>query len=227
MARPLPLAPLAWLVVASALPAFGSLPPAAVSTLNITKSIESQRSGDFSILIESWKKLPKSVRARQWQELQEVALNAQLAERTRYIALMGAAELARTPDEVRQLNRTLQILKKDRNWLIRSATLNVARRAAPGIALELLADRALVIRSQAVDVVLATRPKGAAQALAAAALDPNNYSGGKPLWVPQKALKALAALNPAEALQISKKLGPNPKLTDVAQAWQKAAITLR
>ena len=115
------------------------------------------------------------------------------ADRTRYIALMGAAKLG-GPSVAGLIAPHL----KDSSWMIRSASLRalsaLKNPQTASAVLPLLKDRALVVRVEAVDAVRTLRPKGSTKALVAALKDPNNYRLGKAQWLPQRALKALAVM---------------------------------
>ena len=85
-----------------------------------------------------------------------------------------------------------------------------------------------MVRSRAVDSVARLRPAGAREALVATALDPANHHGSKALWVPQKALKALASLpSTPESHAVTEKLsallkpGRDPELAALVRKATK------
>ncbi len=166
---------------------------------SVIHQIEQQQSTDFSSLMKKWEDPAQSPR---FAELSRIATDRTHPERTRYIALMGAAQTARAARNPRPLESLLISLQSDPSWVIRSAVLRLAADPAHPpvdaqvrtIALKMLKDPALVIRTQAVAAIESLRPAGAEQALAEAALDARNHHGGKALWVPQKALQALIRL---------------------------------
>ena len=172
---------------------------ASISHASLIHQIGQHQNTDFSSLMKKWEDPAQSPR---FAELRSIATDFSHPERTRYIALMGAAQTARADRNAKQLESLLLSLQSDPSWVIRSAVLRLA--ADPthppvdaqvrGIALKMLKDPALVIRTQAVDAIESLRPAGSEQALAAATLDARNHHGGKALWVPQKALQALIRL---------------------------------
>lgn len=170
---------------------------------SVIQQIEEQKNTDFSSLMKKWEDPAQSPRLG---ELKLIARDLSHPERTRYIALMGAAQAARASGANAALESLLLSLQSDPSWVIRSAVLRLAADPAHptsdpkvrAIALKMLKDPALVIRTQAVDAIEALRPPGAEQALADATIDSRNHHGGKALWVPQKAIQALVRLE-AEA----------------------------
>jgi hypothetical protein len=91
----------------------------------------------------------------------------------------------------------------------------------------MLTDSALVIRTQAVDAIEALRPPGSESALAAATLDPRNHHGGKALWVPQKALKALVRMGARDQAWALLPLLKNRQDLDLIRQTLSALATLR
>lgn len=174
---------------------------AAIPKQSALAEIQKSKSGDFSKLLKSWESSPHPARL---DELLLLASNPALEERSRYIALMGAAKLANQPAKIRKLQNSLESLHRDPSWVLRSASLQVIQGLTPQsqnqtlrtLALKSLKDKALVIRSQAVDVVAQFQSPESTDALIDAALAKENHPGGKALWVPQKALKAITLLPP-------------------------------
>jgi HEAT repeat protein len=172
---------------------------AAIPGRSSLEEIQKYKSGDFSKLLQKWESTPQGNRL---DELLLLASNPTLSERSRYIALMGAAKLAQHPTKIQKLQKSLESLHEDRSWVLRSASLQVIQTLPDqstnpklrALALKSLKDRALVIRSQAVDVVVKFQSPEVTDALIDAALAKENHHGGKALWVPQKALRALAQL---------------------------------
>ncbi len=68
----------------------------------------------------------------------------------------------------------------------------------------LLNDRALVIRSEALDALVRLKPEptGLALHLARVASDASNYHKGRPQWLPARALSALLALPPHPGVRV-------------------------
>lgn len=164
--------------------------------------IRAHVSGDFDALIRKWSVAP--ARSRTLAELKKISLDPLATERSRYIALMGAASLAKLEGRPEAIRPVLQRLKKDPSWVMRSASLEASAQAlgaagADALAVELLQDPALVVRSRAVDLISSP---ASAPALARAALDPRNHPGGRALWVPQKAIRALVRLDARQEIQM-------------------------
>ncbi|MFN7683923.1 MAG: hypothetical protein ACK5QT_00735 [Oligoflexia bacterium] len=196
--------------------AFASLPGdplKQIHSLNVHSGGSPKSNATFDSLIKLWKGTPSQERSAR---LEQIALDSSHSERTRYIALMGA--WASKPRGQPLSLKTLKTLQSDASWVLRIGVLKSLNQLKPdqarspevqSIALGLLKDKALVVRTEAVETVLKLNPPGASEALLAAALDPGNYAGGKGLWVPQRALRALQLLN---------KERPNPKLTQKLQS---------
>lgn len=146
--------------------------------------------------------------------LLQLAKDKKIPDSQRYIAIMGAAKLGGSAT----LPLILPLLK-DRSWMIRtaclralSALLNPTRETPAAIdpltrssLFSLLHDQALVVRLEAIQVIEALRPEGAADALAEILQRPENYHHQIAQWVPQKALKALESL---QAQKISPLIEP-------------------
>lgn len=96
-------------------------------------------------------------------------------------------------------------LLSDRSWVVRSGALRALRSTdnaeIASKSIELLNDKALVVRLEAVDTVALLKPKGWEQALVQIVDRPENYSRGRALWVPNRALKALKACDDSKATQ--------------------------
>lgn len=196
---------------------------ATVAQASIRSDIQSNLSGDFGGLLRKWS--DSSSRIRPLEELKTIALDEASSERSRYIALMGAASLAKLDGRPDAIHPVLQRLKKDPSWVLRSASLEASLQVrdparTEALALELLTDPALVVRSRAVDLIASP---ASAPALARAALDPKNHPGGRALWVPQKAIRALVRLQAREELravvrQLGKRQDPSLRLELTAAA---------
>ncbi|MBU6374683.1 MAG: hypothetical protein KGQ59_01690 [Bdellovibrionales bacterium] len=193
----------------------------------LLRQIVAEKDPNFSGLFSDWKK-QHGVSAV--KPLLEIAEDKALSEKTRTIALLGAAELSKTQPDLSK-NRILPLLK-DSQWLIRiSAIKGLEILSARSVTLEIaerLRDPALVVRSQAADTLLrlsqspqnefATQPR-ILRALSEAMLASENYSDQKALWVPQKALAALVASGAkSELKQIAKLLDrkADPKMVQLA-----------
>lgn len=151
---------------------------------------------NFEPLLETWKKRHGTEAA---QALLEIARDQKAADPQRYIAIMGAARLGGA-----RSGQSLSRLVNDHSWMIRSAAIQAIStlrepRSARAILRSLARDKALVVRWEAVAAIERLRPPGAVSALISAIHDPRNYHAGKALWVPQRALNALVALNAKEA----------------------------
>lgn len=116
----------------------------------------------------------------------------------RYIALMGAARLGGRTTAPR-----ISKFLRDPSWMLRSGALRAMTglrdpATAPTV-LPLLHDPSLAVRLEAVTATAQLKPAGAAQALLRELASEQNYRNGKALWVPGRALAALAALHASQA----------------------------
>ncbi|MGE4105968.1 MAG: HEAT repeat domain-containing protein [Bacteriovoracia bacterium] len=115
----------------------------------------------------------------------------------RYIALMAAARLG--GDGAAPL---IEPFLTDRLWMLRTAAIRTLsglsrNREVSKKIVQALRDKALVVRSEAVQAVERIYPKGDREAIAAlmeTVRDSSNYHRGKAQWVPQKAVEALVRL---------------------------------
>ena len=165
--------------------------PLAVS---LRSDIATRKDASFETLLHRWQ---TRYGTQAVDPLFSLAADSANPDADRYVALMGAAKLGGYATSARVAH-----FLGDPAWMMRSGAIRLltAFQDKPSSAriLSLLRDKALVVRLEAVSAVAKLRPAGAANALVAAALDPNNYHGGKALWVPHRALDALAALDARE-----------------------------
>jgi HEAT repeat protein len=159
--------------------------------------IEARPKGsDFNALLSDWQEKYGTLAV---QPLFKIARDSGNADSVRYIALMGVAKLGG-----RDASTIILPLLRDSSWMLRSGALRALaalgnRKSAEAI-LPLLHDPALTVRLEAVDAVERLEPAGSGAALALCLNDPENFHGGKALWVPQRALKALAKMRAHEAI---------------------------
>jgi HEAT repeat protein len=178
------------LIFLSPLCAQAAIAPPQPATGVLTREIQTRKSIAFDDLLDRWEKRDGTAAVK---PLLQILSNRKLSDPDRYVALMGTAKLGG-----RSVAPLLVPFLKDPSWMIRSGTLqalSILRQPATAEAtLPLLHDPALVVRLQAIDSIEKLNPKGATEALLSV-LDKNeNYHQGKALWVPQRALSALAKL---------------------------------
>lgn len=153
----------------------------------LKKQIADYRQSSFEPLIQQ---IESQYGTESVLPLVEIAKNRAFQERHRYIALMAAAKIGGTAS-----SKWLSSLLSDRSWVVRSGTLRALRSTddveIASKSLDLLKDKALVVRLEAVDTVAHLKPKGWEQALLRVMDRPENYVRGRALWVPNRALKAL------------------------------------
>jgi len=170
---------------------------------DLKADLEKQQGALFEKLIQTWE---KKYGATAFAPLIQIASDRKLKDTHRYVALMSATKLG----GLKTIPALLPLLK-DSSWMIRSGVLKIlsglGKRALEihptpplmPLILPLIHDPALVVRSEAVETILALKPEGAVPALLSALEDTQNYRLGKALWVPQKALAALISLQANEA----------------------------
>lgn len=153
----------------------------------LKKQIEEYRQSSFEPLIQQ---IEGKYGTESVFPLVEIAKNRAFQERHRYIALMAAAKIGGS-----ESSKLLSSLLTDRSWVVRSGTLRALRSTSDAEvavkSMDLLKDKALVVRLEAVDTVAHLKPKGWEHALLQVIDRPENYVRGRALWVPGRILKAL------------------------------------
>lgn len=157
------------------------------TTLEI--EINANTSSSFQELLSSWQ---KKYGIHAINPLFVIASSTD-ADRSRYIAILGAARLGGQAIAPR-----IVPFLKDRSWMIRNAALkSLAALKHPktvSAVLPLLHDPALVVRVEAIETVRALKPPGAVPALLQVLHNQENYHFGKSQWAPLRALQAIAAI---------------------------------
>lgn len=202
-----------------------SLPPSPRELLNQISS--STVAGAFEPLLGHWQKRYGSSAVA---PLLKIAASAN-PDTQRYVALMGAARLGGKP-----IAPSVAGFLKDSSWLLRSGALRALEvlrepATAPAV-LKLLGDPSLAVRLEAVKAVAVLKPAGAADALVQALGSEDNYRDGKALWVPGRALAALAALHASQSARSLSPLldharDPDLQLETVATLERLTGRTLR
>lgn len=174
-----------------AITAQASVPPAQTVLQNtLAKDIQQNSSASFEKLLSRWN---HDHGAKAVEPLLAIAHDVKNTDRTRYIAVMGAAKLGGSGSAEK-----LVPFLRDKIWMIRTASLRaLAALKNPKTSkavLPLLKDPALVVRMEAVDTVRELKPAGASRALVQVLQSQENYRFGRAQWVPQRALQALVAL---------------------------------
>jgi HEAT repeat protein len=167
-------------------------------------------SGDFSTLIQKWKKS----RSRPGLPglLLELAQKENLSDKARAIALIGASELATEASEVKKAQEVASRQLQDRRWLVRLYAIRALEKCGAAGKANLLASRlddsSLMVRAEAAEALyrlaLQNPKEGTRQVrdrLIRAVNTSSNYSGNRPLWVPERALAVLGELRARSVLQ--------------------------
>jgi HEAT repeat protein len=197
-----------------------SAPPA---TALLERAISKNPAGDFSALLQSWKKQPRTPRI---PALLGIAKDPKKPEKTRSIALIGASQLsAKTPDSevVRQAATHLLV---DRSWLVRLYAIRALEECSAAGKAPLLAarlnDPSLIVRAEAAEALFRLarqHPREGTRAiireLSRSVESSSNYVRGKALWVPQRSIAALGefrAKSELETLSMLVRQGKDPSL---------------
>gem|GEM_PF-6530737 len=168
----------------------------------VRQQIEAIRSRDFSPLLKQWQ-VSRNPRALTG-ELLELSRDKKLGDRSRYIAIQGAAALASSAGDRTSL-AALGGLARDGSWLVRTGVLKAFetrdRERARDIAHSLLQDPALVVRLEALATLEKIQPRDPTTLLSLlnAAEDPRNWQGENPLWIPERAVALIDKLRPGRA----------------------------
>jgi hypothetical protein len=181
-----------------------------IHSRDLEGQISRHGSGDFSSLIQEWKKS----RSRPGLSglLLELAQKESLSDKARAIALIGASELATEASELKQAQKVASKQLQDRRWLVRLYAIRALEKCGAAGKANLLSarldDSSLMVRAEAAEALyrLALRnPKeGTRQVrdrLIRALKTSSNYSGNRPLWVPERALAVLGELRARSELQ--------------------------
>jgi hypothetical protein len=156
----------------------------------------------FDAQVSLWK---ERYGARTITALSELAFDRKLDEHSRYMAWMGALKLGGS-----QVREKLSELSRDSSWLLRQAALEsleaLSSSTASGaktdaktekdlqIAIQLLKDKALLVRLRAIETISKLRPEGSRAALLETLKDAKNYVAGRALGAPKRALRVLKEL---------------------------------
>jgi HEAT repeat protein len=220
-----------WAALLLSNPAPASIP---TTVALLERQISKNPAGDFSALIQSWKKQPRNSALA---SLLEIARNERKPDKTRSIALIGAASLsARTPS-AETVRRTAVRLLVDRAWLVRLYSIKALEECGSTGKAELLAarlnDPSLMVRAEAAEALYrlalhhpqeGNRP--VLRELSRSVESSSNYVQGRALWVPQRSIAALGefkAKSELEALSMLVRKGTDARLAPhLAQARKRA-----
>jgi hypothetical protein len=162
----------------------------------LKNELKAHHSPVFEPLLKTWE---ARFGIKATMPLLSIAQNKKNKDFERFIALMGAIKLGGSATAPH-----LVPFFKDTSWMLRSGALRCLKvtqnRKIAVMAIPLLKDPALVVRSEAIDTLAALRPEGTVKALLDTLVDQTNYSKGKPLFVPKKALAALVKLKDKKAI---------------------------
>lgn len=126
----------------------------------------------------------------------QIASNPNLAMTQRWKALLKAAELAEGP----QMEKVLAFTES-KDWYMRNATLVALDKLGNDIVYEkakiLVTDKALVVRSAAVDVLSRLNSREIRKVFSQELAKPYNFSGKTSLWIRAQIMKHLIQ-NPTE-----------------------------
>ncbi|MBY0470722.1 hypothetical protein K2X30_06090 [bacterium] len=192
----------------------------------------------FNSLLKKWE---KTLRPSDIEMLRDLAQDKKLKDTDRYIAFMGMVRLGGKKSAA-----WVRPFLKDSSWMMRSAALQgvaiLGPEAAKGETSQEVfnlatKDPALVIRSQALETVAALKIPGTARVLLQSLEDKKNYNAGKPVLIPQKAIRVLSSLPVETVLQeggpltaerlkaVSKKYSANHRFRlDIARLVAKLKI---
>lgn len=166
----------------------------------LQEQISGIRSGDFSSLIRMWRTNPGPPST---PSLLGIAEDTQESAKARAIALMGAAALTHaTPDSERVLTIAERLLR-DRDWLVRLYAIKAMEACGTSGRAETLASRlsdpSLMVRAEAAEALYRLARVHPQQGtppvireLSRSLKSASNYVHGQAIWVPQRALAALA-----------------------------------
>jgi hypothetical protein len=226
-------------------PLASASPPASIRKSSryesLVREIRQISSGEYHSWISRWK--------QRWGSsimtlLLEVSQDAEQPEKVRSIALMSATELVKETASPRlhtQAQEALNQSLKSPLWLMRLSAIKGFKQLEPETLADALAqaleDPALVVRAEAARNLCSLAnseqdgnrkwrapSQQSLKMLAHALHDPRNYSEGKPVWVPQSALCALAGFHAQSELPAISRLlhqGQDPEL------FRLAALSLK
>lgn len=162
--------------------------------------------------------------------LTKLARNSSETDTNRYVAILGLAKI-----QGRVSAPLLITLLKDKNWMVRNASLKALRVVGSSSdgerVIPLLGDPAWVVRSEAIETLKFLKPIGVEKALLASALNPAHYQNGKAIWIPKQAIQALGEIrsafdqDPHVLLSVTNELRPLLAQADLAQDPELKQVT--
>ena len=155
---------------------------------SIQKDLNKNTNNSFQTLIEKWE---KKYGTKIVPSLLKYAKDKSNSDQHRYITLMASAKMGGP-----KISKLLKPFFKDSSWMIRSAALKIASAFGKSSSFDsevklLLHDKAWVVRSEAIDTLCRTKPKGYTNLLIESLFDPTNYHKGKAQFIPKKILNNL------------------------------------
>lgn len=162
--------------------------------------------------------------------LTKLARSSVETDTDRYVAILGLAKI-----QGRASVPILLTLLKDKNWMVRNASLKALRVVGSPSdgerVIPLLSDPAWVVRSEAIETLKFLKPVGVEKALLASALNPAHYQNGKAIWIPKQAIQALGEIrsaydqDPHTLFTITQELKPLLARADLAKDLELKRIT--
>lgn len=136
-------------------------------------------------------KIVSQLNLEQKLALKKIAFNEGMDLKVRWRALILAAQLLG-----KEMRTDIAQASKSNDWFMRSAAMMAANEVSPDeaaiLARKLIHDRALVVRSAAVDILGATGESSDRRLLWNIIRDPLNMRKGQSLWIRSQALQILA-----------------------------------
>lgn len=184
-----------------------------LTTLEAKEMLTEALSGQKSIP-EFWSNLDRKYGQVAVLPYLKIASDEKERDELRWASLYGIARM-----RGKQSLPLVRPFARHKNWLLRDAALKaMAALSATEMQSEFeyaLKDKALVIRTTAVDVISHLRLQSCAPKLVEALFDPINYRREKPLWIHQHILTALREMNYKRA---------TPRLVDLLESKKDPAL---
>lgn len=207
--------------------AFAAITPTDILIKNELKAQIKKNPSDLNTLHSNWR---THYGEQIVPALTKLARNALESDTDRYVAILGLAKI-----QGRASTPVLLTLLKDKNWMVRNASLKALRvvgSASDGErVIPLLSDSAWVVRSEAIETLKFLKPVGVEKALLASALNPAHYQNGKAIWIPRQAIQALGEIrtsydqDPEVLLKITQELKPLLARADLAKDLELKRVT--
>lgn len=207
--------------------AFSALTPTEILIKREMRAQIKKNPQDLKSLHSNWR---KQYGEQAVPALTKLARSSTETDTDRYVAILGLAKI-----QGRASVPLLLTLLKDKNWMVRNASLKSLRvvgSASDGErVIPLLSDPAWVVRSEAIETLKFLKPVGVEKALLASALNPAHYQNGKAIWIPKQAIQALGEIrsafdqDPHVLLSVTHELRPLLARADLAKDTELKRVT--